>query len=44
LMAVDKKVIAGRLRLVLLKEIGQAVVTDNFEPSLLEATLKSYRV
>jgi 3-dehydroquinate synthase len=44
LMAVDKKVIAGRLRLVLLKEIGQAVVTDNFEPGLLEATLKSCRV
>ena len=44
LMAVDKKVIAGHLRLVLLKEIGRAVVTDNFELDLLEATLKDCRV
>ncbi len=39
LMAVDKKVIAGRLRLVLLKAIGQAVLTDGFEPAALRDTL-----
>ncbi|MDB2384366.1 3-dehydroquinate synthase [Endozoicomonas sp.] len=31
LMAVDKKVLDGRLRLVLLNFIGQAVVTDDFD-------------
>jgi 3-dehydroquinate synthase len=30
-MAVDKKVQEGRLRLVLLKSLGQAVVTDDFD-------------
>ncbi len=39
LMAVDKKVQDGRIRLVLLKSVGHAVVTDNFEPSLLKDTL-----
>ena len=39
LMAVDKKVLDGRLRLVLLRAIGAAVVTDQFEPALLRATL-----
>lgn len=39
LMAVDKKVQAGRVRLVLLKSIGQAVVTDDFDPRLLAETL-----
>lgn len=43
LMAVDKKVIDGRLRLVLLRQLGQAVVTDDFEPRLLEATLQDFR-
>jgi 3-dehydroquinate synthase len=39
LMAVDKKVIDGGLRLVLLKTIGEAVICDDFEPRLLSETL-----
>ncbi len=39
LMAVDKKVAAGRLRLVLLEALGRAVVTDRFDPAALEAAL-----
>jgi len=35
LMAVDKKVLAGRLRLVLLRGIGDAVVTADFDPDIL---------
>ena len=38
-MAVDKKVQDGRLRLVLLKAIGESLVTDRFDPALLRATL-----
>ena len=41
LMAVDKKVINGKLRLVLLKAIGEAVVSGDFDPGLLHETLKS---
>lgn len=39
LMAVDKKVLGGRLRLVLLRGIGAALVSDDFDPALLRATL-----
>jgi len=39
LMAVDKKAIDGGLRLVLLKEIGTAVVTGEFSAELLSQTL-----
>ncbi len=42
LMAHDKKVLAGQLRLVLLKAIGEAVVTRDFEPSKLDETIASY--
>jgi 3-dehydroquinate synthase len=38
-MAVDKKVLNGRLRLVLLKRLGEAVVTGDFPREVLEATL-----
>jgi len=38
-MAVDKKNVDGRLRLVLLKQIGQAIVTDQASPEHLQATL-----
>lgn len=38
-MSVDKKVLNGGLRLVLLKGCGQAVVTEDFDSALLEATL-----
>ena len=39
-MAVDKKVLDGRLRLVLLKAIGRAVVTDDFDLDRLQAMLE----
>lgn len=39
LMAVDKKVMDGRMRLILLKAIGQGVVTDQFNPDALQQTL-----
>jgi 3-dehydroquinate synthase len=38
-MAIDKKVIDGRLRLVLLQRIGQALVTDDYPADVLQATL-----
>ncbi len=42
LMAVDKKVLGGKLRLVLLKGIGGALVTADFPPAVLDATLYSF--
>lgn len=39
LMAVDKKVLAGKLRLVLLEDIGQAKVTEEFDHKQLQAML-----
>lgn len=39
LMAVDKKVQDGRLRLVLLRAIGKALVNGDFDPIQLRATL-----
>lgn len=38
-MAVDKKVLDKALRLVLLKELGRAVVTDEFDSAELQRTL-----
>lgn len=38
-MAVDKKNVDGRLRLVLLKQLGQAIVTDQAGSDNLQATL-----
>ena len=38
-MGVDKKVVDGRIRLVLTHGLGDAVVTDRFDPAALEATL-----
>ena len=38
-MAVDKKVIDGRMRLVLLRQLGEAVVTDDYPTDILQATL-----
>jgi len=43
LMAVDKKVLDGRLRLVLLKRLGEAVITDDYPRAELEGTLASMR-
>lgn len=39
LMTVDKKVIDGSIRLVLLKEIGKAIVTSDFSADSLRETL-----
>lgn len=41
LMSVDKKVLDGVLRLVLLKSIGHAIVTDDYSPTQLEAAIES---
>lgn len=43
LMSVDKKVLAGKLRLVLLKRIGEAVVTNDFPATALADTLEAAR-
>lgn len=40
-MAVDKKVLDGRLRLVLLRKLGEAVITDDFPREVLNATLRA---
>lgn len=42
LMAVDKKNVDGRLRLVLLAAMGRAVVTDESAPENLAATLSEF--
>ncbi len=39
LMARDKKVKEGQIRLILLKDIGKATITADFKPSLLDQTL-----
>ena len=39
LMAVDKKVMDGQLRLVLMKDIGKAVISAEFDPEALKQTL-----
>ena len=40
-MSVDKKVLDGQLRLVLLKGLGNAVVTADYARDILDATLKA---
>ncbi len=40
LMGVDKKVQDGKIRLVLLKAIGESVVTDDFPPGLLREVIE----
>jgi len=42
LMAVDKKVMSGQLRLVLLKGIGKALITNEFDQESLSRVLASY--
>ncbi|MGV6816395.1 MAG: 3-dehydroquinate synthase [Thiotrichales bacterium] len=39
LMSVDKKVLDGQMRLVLVESIGQSVVTADFDPAALQVTL-----
>ena len=41
-MAVDKKVQAGRLRLVLLKAIGESVLSDDYDADKLRETLDTF--
>ncbi len=43
LMGVDKKVKNGKIRLVLLKAIGEAIVTDDFAPALLTEVIDECR-
>ncbi len=43
LMSVDKKGLDGRMRLVLLKRLGEAVITDDYPRAALEATLAAVR-
>jgi 3-dehydroquinate synthase len=42
LMRMDKKVLAGRVRLVVLEKLGRAVVIDQYPQNLLDATLSEY--
>jgi 3-dehydroquinate synthase len=42
LMARDKKVAAGRVRLVLLRAIGEATMTADFDPAALDQTLEHF--
>lgn len=39
LMAMDKKVLAGKIRLVLLKRLGEAIVTADYDADALRAVL-----
>ena len=43
LMSVDKKVLAGKLRLVLLKQLGEAVITADVPAAALDETLNAAR-
>lgn len=42
LMGQDKKVQAGKLRLVLMKSLGQAIVTAGFDRAALQETLRDF--
>jgi 3-dehydroquinate synthase len=42
LMQMDKKVLAGTVRLVLLDRLGRAIVTGDYPPAALDATLEEY--
>ena len=41
-MRIDKKVLGGRLRLVLLRRIGEAFVSDDYPPDALTTTLAAH--
>lgn len=43
LMAVDKKIKGGKLRIVLLSAVGKAVLDGDFDPSALKETLEECR-
>jgi 3-dehydroquinate synthase len=42
LMQMDKKVLAGAVRLVLLEKLGRAIVTADYSQAAFEATIKEY--
>jgi 3-dehydroquinate synthase len=42
LMGMDKKVLGGRIRLVLLQGLGRAAVVDDYDQQALDATLQAY--
>jgi 3-dehydroquinate synthase len=42
LMAVDKKVKEGKINLVLLKQLGKAIVSDDYKPALLNDILQQH--
>ena len=42
LMGMDKKVLAGRIRLVLLQGLGTAAVTADYDPEALGETLREH--
>jgi 3-dehydroquinate synthase len=42
LMQMDKKVVGGALRLVLLEKLGRAIITDQYPKAVLDATLTEY--
>ena len=42
LMAVDKKVQDGLIRLVLLRDIGQAIISDDYDSKALAETLSTF--
>jgi 3-dehydroquinate synthase len=41
-MQMDKKVLAGAVRLVLLEKLGRAVITDQYSKEALDATLSEH--
>jgi 3-dehydroquinate synthase len=43
-MAVDKKVVDGRVRLVLLRKLGEAYVSDDYDHRVLQDTLAAFRI
>jgi 3-dehydroquinate synthase len=42
LMGLDKKVLGGRIRLVLLRQLGQARIVDDYSNEALDATLQAH--
>ncbi|MES9885200.1 MAG: 3-dehydroquinate synthase, partial [Candidatus Sedimenticola sp. 6PFRAG1] len=42
LMSIDKKVLSGKLRLILMQGLGRSVVADDFDAEALKKTLDEY--
>jgi 3-dehydroquinate synthase len=38
-MSIDKKVVNGTIKFILLKSLGEAIITSDYDPALLEKTL-----